>query len=438
MKQTRNGQSGAPVFDAVLEDLTGPLVVLGPKLQILWASHSAIKLAGHDLPLGASAPKLLCGGATNRPIADALARGQAVTGLLKRPGKTATGDRVIRVTAHPVTDHSAPIGWLLLLQETETKNEGEAILFSGLWTRSAEMKRVFHIVERAAQSDATVLLRGETGTGKELLARALHDRSKRHRGPFVAINCAAVPASLLESELFGHVRGAFTGAHRDQLGLFRSAHRGTVFLDEIGEMPVELQSKLLRALETRSVTPVGGREPIAVDVRVVAATHQSLRKAVADGRFRADLMYRLRVVPIFLPSLAQRKTDVGLLSEKMIADLNAQGGRQIQKISPSALLALESYDWPGNVRELRNAFEYAYVVGTGPLLQLGDLPMEIAQPENESGETPSTEHANNPELARLTRAIERAGGHRERAAQMLGISRATLWRKMREYNLLDA
>jgi transcriptional regulator with PAS, ATPase and Fis domain len=338
----------------------------------------------------------------------------------------------------------ARVGWVLSLEPAPEEGPSAPLLFSGLWTRSAEMKRVFHIVERAARGDVTVLIRGETGTGKELVARAIHERSPRHRGPFAAINCAAVPASLLESELFGHVRGAFTGAHRDHPGFFRSAHRGTVFLDELGEMPLELQAKLLRVLETRTVIPVGGREPVAVDVRIVAATHQSLRKAVADGRFRADLMYRLRVVPIFLPPLRQRPTDVGLLVEKLLEELDGLGGRHIARVSPAALGALERYAWPGNVRELRNALEYAYVIGEGPTLEPGDLPAEIMSPEGELDvplpplPEPDASAVDGPhalEIARIRRALERAAGHRARAAQILGWSRVTLWRRMRDLGL---
>jgi transcriptional regulator with PAS, ATPase and Fis domain len=288
-----------------------------------------------------------------------------------------------------------------------------------------------------------VLLRGETGTGKELFARALHTLSARADGPFVAINCAALPPTLLESELFGHVRGAFTGAVRDQPGFFRSADGGTAFLDEVAEMPLDLQAKLLRVLETRTVIPVGGREPVPVDARIVAATHQSLRAAVDAGRFRADLMYRLRVIPIFLPPLRARPADVGLLAQKIIEELNRQGGRQIARVAPAALAALTSYPWPGNVRELRNALEYAFVIGEGPVLVPSDLPSEIAEPSTAPdileaprvNAPPPPSEQEPPEVARIRRALERAGGNRQRAAQMLGISRTTLWRRLRDLGI---
>jgi transcriptional regulator with PAS, ATPase and Fis domain len=305
------------------------------------------------------------------------------------------------------------------------------------------MKRVFHILQRAAAREVGVLIRGPTGSGKELAAHALHALSARAQGPFRAVNCAALPPTLLESELFGHVKGAFTGAVAASQGIFRAAHRGILFLDEVAEMPLELQAKLLRVLETRTVIPVGSTDPVEVDVRIIAATHQPLRAAVEHGRFRADLMYRLRIVPVFLPPLAARVGDVELLTHKMIEQLNAQGGRQITRISPGALEALTEYPWPGNVRELRSALEYAYVIGDGSQLVEADLPPEIggalaaAAGTNTSPVAQAGAGDDRPEARRIRVALERAAGNRERAAQMLGMSRVTLWRRMRSYGLLD-
>jgi len=443
VKRSRNVRSDfegtASILDAALEDLGGAAIVLDSSLAVVRATPRALALVGTDLPVGVSAPRLLCGGATNRPIAEALARGVPVTGTIHRPALTkGEPSRKLCIRATPIDRDGARIGWVLLLDAEEAEGPSAPLFFSGLWTRSPEMKRVFHIVERAAQRDVTVLIRGETGTGKELVARAIHERSTRSAGPFAAINCAAVPANLLESELFGHVRGAFTGAHKDQPGFFRSAHRGTVFLDELGEMPLELQSKLLRVLETRTVIPVGARVPQPVDVRIVAATHQSLRQAVAQGTFRADLMYRLRVVPIYLPPLRARVADIDLISQKLLEVLNTEGGRQVARIAPNTSHALDQYGWPGNVRELRNALEYAYVIGEGPVLELDELPTEIGHPEL-AIEVPlpplTASSAESPEVARIRRALERASGHRARAAQILGLSRVTLWRRMRELGI---
>jgi transcriptional regulator with PAS, ATPase and Fis domain len=307
-----------------------------------------------------------------------------------------------------------------------------------------------------------VLLRGETGTGKELLAHALHGLSPRQRGPFHAISCAALPASLLESELFGHVRGAFTGAVRDNPGHFRLANHGSLFLDEVAEMPLEVQAKLLRVLETHSVVPVGGREAISVDVRIIAATHKALRAEVEAGRFRADLMYRLRVVPIFIPSLAERRGDIELLTEHFIQELNKRSARRIERVSPAAAAVLREHDWPGNVRELRNVIEYAFVIGEGETLEVADLPPELngvppllhtrgrgrgldLQGSRASRSAPVREPAAPAPAAgppadekeQIEQALRRAGNHPGQAAELLGISRVTLWRRMKKLGLLE-
>jgi transcriptional regulator with PAS, ATPase and Fis domain len=308
-----------------------------------------------------------------------------------------------------------------------------------MWTDDPGMRRMFRVVERVAGSGETVLVRGETGSGKELVARALHDLSERAGGPFRALNCAALPSTLLESELFGHARGAFTGAVRDVPGHVQLASGGTLFLDEVAELPLELQAKLLRALETRTVIPVGGREPIAVDVRVVSATHRALRREVEAGRFRADLMYRLRVIPIFIPPLRDRRGDVRLLTEKLIEEQNARGRRHVEQAAPATLAYLEAHDWPGNVRELRNVIAYAYAIGDGPVLAPADLPPELT-----AGETTSVVAAPRAvpaeaagEAARIRAVLERTAGNRNRAAQILGMSRVTLWRRMRDLALLE-
>ncbi|HNN95668.1 MAG TPA: sigma-54 dependent transcriptional regulator [Pseudomonadota bacterium] len=310
-------------------------------------------------------------------------------------------------------------------------------VFFGMWTADAGMQRVFQIVQKAAQSDVSVLLRGETGTGKELLAKALHDLSPRKGGPFHAISCAALPASLLESELFGHVRGSFTGAVRDNPGHFRLAAGGTLFLDEVAEMPLDVQAKLLRVLETHTVIPVGGRESIRVDVRIVAATHKALRAEVEAGHFRADLMYRLRVVPIFIPALRERGGDVIRLAQRFIRELNGRSSRRIERIATAAARRLTEHDWPGNVRELRNVIEYAFVIGEGPVLGLADLPPELheARPSRGARALPPPPDPREGQVVRIRQALEQTGGHPGDAAQLLGISRVTLWRQIQRLGL---
>lgn len=320
--------------------------------------------------------------------------------------------------------------------------------FHGLLTVSAQMKQLFALIERVARSEASVLVRGETGSGKELIASAVHRLSQRSGGPFHAINCATLTPELLASELFGHVRGAFTGAVQSKQGLFELADRGTIFLDEVAEIPLDVQARLLRVLQEQSFIPVGGTKAVKVNVRVVSATHQSLREAVEHKLFRADLMYRIRVIPIFLPPLRERAGDVETLTW-MLCDRMGQrpGQRRIAQISTDAMEALRAYSWPGNVRELINVLEYASVVGDGDALELEDL-----TPELRGEEPPLTLHAaqlnaeptlpaalssaeQRPEREQLIAALNQHGWRRVEAAEALGMSRSTLWRKMRELGL---
>jgi transcriptional regulator with PAS, ATPase and Fis domain len=288
------------------------------------------------------------------------------------------------------------------------------------------MHRAFEIVRNVAATEATVLVRGESGTGKELVARALHLESRRKDGPFLAVNCAAISPSLLESELFGHIRGAFTGAVKDRAGLFQQANGGTLFLDEVAELPLDLQAKLLRVLQERVVVPVGGNDPVPVDIRVVAATHTSLRDAVARGRFREDLLYRLRVVPIFLPPLRDRLGDIEILLWQFIERQNQIGPRRIDRLQPEVLTRLRAHRWPGNVRELGNVVEYAFAVGRGPAFSEADLPPDLV--ETARGAPPAAHLTEDDERSRLLAALESAGGHVGRAAELLGMSRPTFWR----------
>jgi PAS domain S-box-containing protein len=299
----------------------------------------------------------------------------------------------------------------------------DTVTFHGLVTRDPAMQRAFEMTRNAAETDATVLVRGESGTGKEHIARAIHAESRRSAGPFVAVNCAAFTPTLLESELFGHVRGAFTGATSDRSGLFRQAEGGTLFLDEVAELSPELQAKLLRVLQERTLVPVGGQRSVHVELRIVAATHRSLRDAVRVGRFREDLMYRLRVVPIFLPPLRERRGDVELLLWHFLERFNARGPRHVRSVSPEAMRSLLDHTWPGNVRELRNVVEYAFAVGRGPELTRDELPPELRDPR-----PPPVRPTREDDGTRVRRALAEAGGHIGRAAALLGVSRPTLWR----------
>ncbi len=266
---------------------------------------------------------------------------------------------------------------LALRAENARLREELAGEFRGLIGDSPPIREVVKVVRRAGPTDATVLITGESGTGKEVVARALHAESRRRTRPFVALNCSALPGDLVESELFGHVRGAFTGADRDREGMFEAADGGTLFLDEVGDLAGPAQAKLLRALEERQVTRVGSNKPVSVDVRVVAATHQPLDRMSADREFREDLLYRLRVISLHLPPLRERRADIPAIALHFLSEMAARHGRPVRGLGEGARRALLAYDWPGNVRELRNVIERAVVLAEGETIETGDLPPQL-------------------------------------------------------------
>lgn len=305
--------------------------------------------------------------------------------------------------------------------------------------KSAGMKEVFDLVSRVAHATANVLITGESGTGKEMVAKAIHDRGPRASKPFVAINCTAIPETLLESELFGHAKGSFTGAIQRKKGLFEEAEGGSLFLDEIGDMNVTLQSKLLRVIQERKVRPVGDNIARDVNVRIIAATHKDLKAAIKDGRFRDDLYYRLSVIPIAIPSLRQRREDIPLLAEHFLKKYAAVNNAKIKGFSKRAMAKLMSLRWEGNVRELENVIERAVVLTTQTLIDEVDIPSpETENAEqfftNATGDFPTLEQL---ESRYLQVVLDKTAGRKDRAAQILGINRRTLYRKEREYGFLN-
>jgi DNA-binding NtrC family response regulator len=305
--------------------------------------------------------------------------------------------------------------------------------FRDLLSKSPAMQAVFELAKTAARSNSTILVLGESGTGKEVLARAIHAESPRTGGPFVAISCAALTETLLESELFGHEKGSFTGAISRRKGKFEAAHGGTLFLDEVGDIGPKLQLDLLRVLEERKLHRVGGNEPIEVDVRIIAATNRDLRKAAAEGKFREDLFYRLNVIPILIPPLRQRREDVPLLVESFVERLAVEMKKRLDGVSPDAMSALMAHDWPGNVRELRNVLERGAVVATGTVIQLADLglPTKGDAPAR-AGTLASLEEVEKRHIAAV---LAHTGGNVSQSARILAIDRVTLYNKMRKYGI---
>jgi DNA-binding NtrC family response regulator len=303
---------------------------------------------------------------------------------------------------------------------------------------SREMERVLELVRRVATTDATVLVTGESGTGKELVARAIHEASARSSGQFVALNCAAVPAQLLESELFGHVRGAFTDAHAARRGLFVEASGGTLFLDEIGEMPAEMQVKLLRALQERTVRPVGGNEELAFDSRIIAATNRDLEAEVSAGRFREDLYYRINVVGVHVPPLRERPGDIALLATHFVDRYAGRFGKAVTGLGASVLDRLLAYAWPGNVRELENSIERAVALATTTQLRVEDLPARVRSRSNDVATTRDELPPRLVTLEELERdyihhVLRVLGANKSMAARVLGIDRRTLYRRLEQF-----
>jgi DNA-binding NtrC family response regulator len=330
------------------------------------------------------------------------------------------------------------------LSEQLSESLGKRYRFENLIGSSGKMQEVFSLIAKVASSNASILIQGESGTGKELVARAIHYNSLRKEGPFIAVNCAAIPRELMESELFGHVKGSFTGAIADKKGKFELADGGSIFLDEIADLDISLQAKILRALQEREFERVGGTQPIRVNIRLIAATNKNLSRAMKDGSFREDLFYRLSVIPLRIPPLRERKEDITTLSEHFVHKYSQENQRKIKGILPKAMEALLTYDWPGNVRELENCMERAVVMSETDLIRLADLPLAL-QTGQIAEEFLSPEEARDSirlGLGRTMREVEKEytlrtlremGGNRTRTAQVLGISVRGLRDKLKEW-----
>jgi len=322
--------------------------------------------------------------------------------------------------------------------------------FHGLVGKSPAMQKVLDVIQKAADSEAPVIIYGQSGTGKELAARAIHELGRRKKGPFVQFNCAALNEALLESELFGHIKGAFTGAYRHRQGRFEAADGGDIFLDEIGDVPLSIQVKLLRVLETKQFEHVGDHRPISVDVRIITATNQNLEDLIARKQFREDLFFRINVFPIHLPPLQERLDDIPLLVNTFIRRLRSRTGKNISGLTAAAMECFMEYHWPGNVRELKSALEFAFVIAEKGLIDLDQLPPKITESQSPAGpamtiRSPAGSPANalgypSPgrqpaEKIALIDALRQTGGNQSQAARILGINRVTVWNRMKKYGI---
>ena len=317
------------------------------------------------------------------------------------------------------------------LKQTFQLTEG----YHGILGKSTRVQNLFAMIDNVAQSDTPVMIQGPSGSGKELVARAIHRESSRRDKPFIKVNCAALNENLLESELFGHVKGAYTGADKTRVGRFEAAHGGSILLDEIGDIPLSIQVKLLRVLEDKRIERVGDHRSIPVDVRIISATNKNLEKLIAAKQFREDLFFRINVFPLQCPSLAERREDIPLIAQNFIRRNAAASGKKIMGLTPEALEKMSLYAWPGNVRELRNAIEYAFVLCPSGAVGTAHLPSKIVS----AGETVTPEcrldDAGLVERSRLIQVLREAGGNQSAAARQLGVSRVTVWKRMKKYGI---
>lgn len=331
---------------------------------------------------------------------------------------------------------TVPIGLAIenaLLFETtrrDAENIREHVNFEGIITNNHAMKKILNLIRKITNMPSSILIYGESGTGKELIAKAIHYNSIRREKPFISINCAAIPEGLIESELFGYVKGSFTGASSDKRGLFEAANGGTIFLDEVEAMPKSLQSKLLRVLQDRTFFKIGGTTPITVDVRIIAACNERLEEAVKTRQFREDLYYRLNVIKIEIPPLRERPEDIPLLARYFLNKFSGKMGKKIKTISEEAMIAMMNYHWPGNVRELENAIERAIAVTETEEIRREDLPIEITMSERTENDITLETIKKRAEKEHIQRVLSLVGGNKAKAAKLLGIDTTTLWRKL--------
>ncbi|MHB8771012.1 MAG: sigma-54 interaction domain-containing protein [Syntrophales bacterium] len=447
-------------WETIVDTMTDGVIVVDRNATILAVNRALAEMIGYEKAAltGQPCAVLGCdacvsgnrqGGAPGQKACELFASGVVVRRRCRLRRQDGSALNVLKNATVLKDDHGMTVGGVEtitditgLLEKEEEIRELKHLLspeegFEGIVGRSQKMLDTFELMRNAAVSDAPIIIYGESGTGKELVANAVHRLGRRSRRPLVKVSCAALSETLLESELFGHVKGAFTGAERDRKGRFEAAHRGDLFLDEIGDVPLTMQIKLLRVLQEKEIERVGEQKPVPVDVRVIAATHRDLKAMCREGRFREDLFYRLNVIPIHVPPLRERPADIPLLVDHFIRTIRMRTGKEIRGVTEQAMEMMAACRWPGNIRELINVLEYAFVVCREELIAPQHLP-SLPSPDPEvrcatrRGDVGATGETGPEELLRV---LEQSGGSRQDAARLLGISRVTLWKLLKRHGI---
>ncbi len=429
-------------LEAIFRSVKDPIITMDKDAAVIEMNEAAMDMCGFPreaIGMKFSALTKGCNGRCAEFLEEAISRKEYLEASRIECHPVAGPRKVISLSAFPLLDPQNVFKGVVMVFRDETRLDNlERELKSHrqvhrLVGKSAEMQKVYSLIEALASRQTTVLITGESGTGKELVADALHSQGDRRHKPLVKVNCSALPEDLLETELFGHVKGAFTGAFQERIGRFHRAHGGTIFLDEVGDLPPKIQGKLLRVLQEREFERVGDSTPIKVDVRVIAATNKNLREKVRRGEFREDLYYRLKVVEITMPPLRDRRDDIPLLVDHFRKRFNKMFGKEIGAVSNDVMKAFLDYPWPGNVRQLEHTMEHAFVLCRNRTITLDDLPHDLLSSPGDSDSAAAT--AKDDEPRAILEALEKAGWNKAKAARLLGINRATLYRKMQKFDL---
>lgn len=438
-------------WKTVADNLQDALLVVDPGGNIIAVNKAARDMTGYseDEIIGLSCKNLNCTGCriigrgTGPDWCPIFTKGHMKGKRCTILHKTGRSVNVLKTATVLKDDEGNLIGAVEILTDiTESVRKEEEIVnlrhlayldkgFHGFIGRSSKMENLFEMIRQVAEYETPVMIRGQSGTGKELAARAIHEISPRRDKPYIKVNCAAFNEGLLESELFGHIKGAFTGAEKNRIGRFEAAHGGTIFLDEIGDLPLDIQVKLLRVLEDRKIERVGENTPVHVDVRIITATHKNLEALIEQGLFREDLYFRINVFPVSCPSLTERPDDIPALSEHFLKINTDKTGKKLRGISSSAMAILMAWSWPGNVRELRNVIEYAFILCPGDLIEPSHLPSRLLSGSRSSSRSEMGIEIMNDQRSVLMDALKKAGGNQTLAARILGVSRITVWKKMK-------